>query len=66
MLNRSGTIAFLALSLFIAGFASAQGGVKTGDKVPDYTFRWSENSTGMNSLADMRGRAVLVDLWGYH
>jgi hypothetical protein len=58
--------------LHIAGLALALVGAATlvsnrpvgGDKA-DYTFRDAPvNSLGIRSLADLRGKPVLIDFWG--
>ena len=54
----------LAVAALSASALPAQDGVQPGDK-PEYTWR-SElfNGMGASSLADFRGKPVLIDFWG--
>jgi len=56
---------FAVLALGALGpFASAQGTVENGD-TPQYIFRDPLlNGRGVTSLADLRGKPVLVEFWG--
>jgi hypothetical protein len=53
----------LAAALVLCGAALAQG-VQPGDQ-PEYSFRQPVlNGEGMKSLADLRGKPLLVEFWG--
>jgi len=55
------TSALLSLALSTIGPLAAAG---VGDK-PDYKFRQPPvNALGVSSLADLRGKPVVVDFWG--
>lgn len=56
------TSLLLAGAMLATAPLSAQ--VKEGDS-PDYTFRAPiQNGMGAKSLADLRGKPVLVEFWG--
>lgn len=56
------TSLLLAGALLATAPASAQ--IKEGDQ-PDFTFRSPvQNGMGVKSLADLRGKPVLVEFWG--
>lgn len=56
------TASLVGSALLLASSASAQ--VAVGDS-PDYEFRGPlQNSMGVKSLADLRGKPVLVEYWG--
>jgi len=56
------TASLLASAVLLAPSATAQ--VAVGDS-PEYEFRQPlQNSMGVKSLADMRGKPVLVEYWG--
>ncbi len=61
------TSIWLATGLRLAGGEPSTGSAGTVqlDDVPSYTFRsFPVNSLGAKSLADLRGRPVLVEFWG--
>ena len=44
--------------------ASSAGGVEIGQQAPDFEFiEWRNFPEGASSLADLRGRVVLLDFW---
>ena len=54
-----------ALATGVAFAASSTGGKSDG--AAGYTFQSSPlNSMGLKSLADLRGKPVLIDFWGRH
>ena len=56
----------LAVAVVVSSIVVAQAPapVKTGDKVPDYTFKSLDGTVGRQSMAALRGRVVLIDFWG--
>jgi len=59
----------LVTAVLAAGFTSASapapaGGVSIGQEAPDFEIaEWRNFPEGASSLADLRGRVVLLDFW---
>jgi len=58
----------LALSTLAVGYANiptpAPQGVSVGQEAPDFEIaQWRNFPEGASSLADLRGRVVLLDFW---
>jgi hypothetical protein len=55
------------LGLVASAAALAFAANRAGDEVIDYTFSKAPvNSRGVASMADLRGKPVLIDFWGTH
>jgi hypothetical protein len=55
----------LLCAAVLFGFSLASGGVSAWSEGAEYTFRRSlVNGPGVQSLADLSGRPVLIDFWG--
>ena len=62
-----GTLAgrWVVSSVFLASAAALAAHAGPGDKAKSYTFRAPPlNSLGVKSLAELRGKPVLIDFWG--
>ena len=58
------TAALGAMTLLPTATAAQSGAVKPGD-TPEYTWRSPMvNAMGRSSLADLKGKLVLVEFWG--
>ena len=60
-----GAVLALASAAWIASFASVAPASALGDGAKDYKFQSAPiGSLGVQSLADLRGKPVLIDFWG--
>ena len=57
--------AMLAGMATVVALGLSPGAVRDGEETNDYSFSKAPvNSLGVQSLADLRGKPVLIDFWG--